>query len=80
MFYCGGCRQIPCSKTACPLGHKLKHRVRPGKYRYCDLCDVPAGLLGKRAHGFCPCDFDVCDICYDRLPETTNKAPLKCIP
>ena len=45
--------------------------------RYCDFCDVPAGLLGRKVHGFCPCDFDLCDLCYEKLPEKNEKIPLK---
>ena len=59
------------------MGHKLKHRGKPGKYRFCDFCDVPAGLLSSKVHGFCSCDFDLCELCYQKLPDHNDKTPLK---
>ena len=79
-MYCSDCRPFPCTKTKCPTGHKLKYRNKPTKNRICDLCDAPAGLLGKGVHGFCACEFDICDICYQKLPEEHALVPLKCSP
>ena len=76
--FCSDCRLPPCSKTKCPLGHKLKTRKKPGKFRVCDLCDLPAGFMSsKEVHGFCSCDFDMCGVCYSKLPESHEMIPLK---
>ena len=63
-LYCPDCRFPPCTKSLCPLGHKLKMRKKPGKQRFCDFCDVPAGMLSPTVYGFCGCDFDLCGVCH----------------
>jgi hypothetical protein len=76
--YCTICRQPPCSKSKCPLGHPLKTRKKAGKNRFCDLCDVPAGLMSSsEVHGFCKCDFDLCGVCFAKLPENDSRIPMK---
>ena len=60
------------------MGHKLKERKKPGRYRFCDFCGVPAGLLSReKVYGFCECDFDLCAPCHQKLPEKNEKIPLR---
>ena len=34
-------------------------------------------MSNKEVHGFCPCDFDLCAVCYSKLPEVNSQIPLK---
>ena len=77
-LYCYLCRPPPCSQKYCPLGHKLKMRKKPGKSRFCDLCDAPASLMSSQeVYGFCPCDFDLCQACHGKVPENDPRIPVK---
>ena len=59
------------------MGHKILKKKRLTKKLYCDFCDAPAFVISKNAYGFCKCNFDLCEVCYDKLPETNSLIPMK---
>lgn len=72
VMYCVKCRAPPCSKECCPLGHNYKFVKPARKSTICDMCGMSAGLVGLGVHSDPACNFDVCELCFDRLPASNS--------
>jgi hypothetical protein len=52
------------------MGHGFK-LIKPVSVDYiCDLCNMSAALCDAGMYDDPECNFGVCEVCYDDLPET----------
>jgi hypothetical protein len=68
-MYCVKCRAPPSSKECCPLGHTYNFSKSGNQNIICDMCGVSARVGDSSIYSDKTCNFDVCEICYESLPN-----------
>jgi len=69
---------LPCTKTQCPVGHTLISKPKSTlKNIICDFCNTNTDVLKQAIYEDWNCDFDICERCHAKLPETNPIQPLK---
>jgi hypothetical protein len=71
-MYCVKCRVPPSSKECCPLDHTYNFVKPARRTTICDMCGMSAGLVGLGVYSDKACNFDVCEMCYEHLPNKNN--------
>lgn len=65
------------SRSHCPIGHPFK-RLEPEQLNnyVCDICGMRPVWLSKGLSDDSLCNFGVCDVCLETLPEKLSTLPI----
>ena len=76
-MYCNKCRIPQYTQRGCPANHKYKSEVTENLR--CNICNLTAAYVSLPTHQDTQCKFNICELCFRRLPRASEEDLLQCM-
>lgn len=75
-LYCNKCRLPQYTQRGCPANHRYKLEI--AENIRCNICGLAAAYVNLPTHQDVQCKFNICELCFRRLPRTSEEQMSLC--